>query len=118
MISDLKTPAANTANAVRGLYINGGTTINAIIIHLSFCSGAAGFGSSGIYTNSTPTITLINNLVVTIQPNQHGSYCCHRRSSNSLVNLSASTNYNSYYAGTLRQQNVFTMMVQIGSNHR
>jgi len=102
MVSDLKCPAANTANAINGLYLNGGTTVNAYYnsIYINTSSSSSPFGTSGIFTNTTSTIKLINNVVVnTSTPAGIGLTVAHYRNSSSLANFSntSGNNNNCYY---------------------
>jgi len=101
MIAGLTTPQATTSPAVNGLYLNGGagTTNNAWYnsVYLT-ATGASGYGSAGIYTSTTPTITLTNNLVVNNSTPNGGIVAAHWRSSNSFATLTSSTDYNDYVA--------------------
>jgi len=109
MMAGLTAPAANTDGAVTGLSLNGGTTVNAYYnsIYLNTSSSGNPFGSTGIYTNTSPSITLIDNLVVNNStPTGSGLSVAHRRNGTTLTNLSSSTDYNDWYAGTPSANNL------------
>ncbi|MBI2416880.1 MAG: hypothetical protein HYV28_03090 [Ignavibacteriales bacterium] len=64
-ISDLRAPAATGANAVNGINIAGGTSVNAYYntVYLN-ATGGATFGSSGLYKAAATTSELRNNIFV------------------------------------------------------
>ena len=103
LIGNISTPATTNANGAVGLYIAGGTTVNAHYntIYLTGTSTGTNFGSSGIYNSTTPTTTLINNLVINKStPTGTGLAVAYRRSSTTLTSFGASSNNNLWYAGT------------------
>ncbi|UOQ98435.1 right-handed parallel beta-helix repeat-containing protein [Hymenobacter sp. 5317J-9] len=109
LIGDFKAPAASNTTALTGLYLAGGTTVNAQYntIYLNGSSSGANFGTSGIYFTSTATtlVTLRNNVVVnTSTAAGTGSTVALRRSGGSAgvapINLTTATNNNLYYAGS------------------
>jgi M6 family metalloprotease-like protein len=101
-IGNLSTPTSTNSNAVNGVYIGGGTSVKLYYnsVYLNASSTGATFGSSGIYTNSGPTVELINNIIVNNSTPGSGRTVAHRRSSTVLGTLAASTNNNLLYAGT------------------
>ncbi|MBD2722841.1 Ig-like domain-containing protein [Hymenobacter armeniacus] len=108
LMGDFKAPAASNTNALTGLYLAGGTTVNAQYnsIYLNGSSSGANFGTSGIYFTSTATtlVTLRNNVVVnTSTAAGTGSTVALRRSTGTVgvapTNLTTATNNNLYYAG-------------------
>ncbi|MDO7845441.1 T9SS type A sorting domain-containing protein [Hymenobacter sp. M29] len=109
IVGDLNTPAASSTAALSGLYVGGGTTVNAQYnsIYLNASSTGANFGTTGIYYTSTATtlVTLRNNVVVnTSTPAGTGLTVALRRTSGTAgaapSNLGTATNNNLYYAGT------------------
>ncbi len=70
-------------------------------IYLTGSGSGANFGSSGIHTNQTPNVTLVNNLVInTITPGASGHSIAYRRSGSTLSTFQAASDNNLYYAGT------------------
>jgi hypothetical protein len=101
-ISDLRTPAATGIDAIRGIFIGGGTTVNVFYntVYLNATSTGATFGSSAMYANSTPTVDMRNNIFVNVStPNGTGITAAYRRSSTTLTTYSANSNANAFYAG-------------------
>lgn len=103
-LSNLSTPLASGLNAICGIYINGGTAIGIYnnSIYLNATSSAATFGSSGIYSVTTPTLDLRNNIVVNASTpvGAGGITAAYRRSSTTLTTYSSTSNNNDFYAGT------------------
>jgi len=97
MIAGLTTPQSTISPAVYGLNLSGASTINAWYnsVYLT-ATGGPNYGSAGIYTNTAPTITLTNNLVVNNSTPNSGFTVAHWRSGNSFTNLTPLTNYNDY----------------------
>ncbi|MCA6364975.1 MAG: T9SS type A sorting domain-containing protein [Bacteroidetes bacterium] len=109
LIGDLRATAANVANAINGINITGGTTSNIYFntILLNATSSGALFGTSGIFTSTTSSVDLRNNLVVNLStPNGTGLTVAYRRSSTILTSLAAASNNNAYFAGTPGPNNV------------
>jgi len=102
-ISDLRTPIANSIAALAGMYISGGTSIGLYYntIYLNATSSGTNFGSYGIYSSTTPTVDLRNNIVVNVStPNGTGAAVAYRRSSTTLTSYSSNSNNNLFYCGT------------------
>jgi subtilisin-like proprotein convertase family protein len=102
LIGDLKAPAATNTNTINGLNISGGTTVNGYYntIYLTGTSTGTGFGSSGIFASTTPTVTLRNNLVSNnIIPTGTGRSAAYRRSSATLTSYGNTSNNNMWYSG-------------------
>ncbi|MBK7213164.1 MAG: hypothetical protein IPH88_07705 [Bacteroidales bacterium] len=102
-VSDLRTPAANAAIPLVGIYISGGTTTYCDFnsVYLNATSSGAIFGSAGIYTSTTPAITMRNNNIVNVStPNTTGYTAAHRRSGAATTALGAATGFNNYYVGS------------------
>jgi hypothetical protein len=109
LVGDLRASASTNLNAVAGLYISSGTTVNAYYntINLNASSTGATFGTSGIYFTSTPTtVDLRNNIVVnkSTAAGTGGYTAALRRSTGTAAtvpaNLATTSNNNLYYAGT------------------
>ena len=104
LIGALTAPTATSATAVAGLQVSGGTTVNLYYntIYLA-AAGAATFGSSGIYLSSTsPTVTLINNIVnnKSTPGATSGLTVALRRTAAAVTSYASASNNNLYYAGT------------------
>jgi trimeric autotransporter adhesin len=103
-VSNLLAPLASNLNAVSGIYIISGTGIGLYnnTVYLNASSTAATFGTSGIYTSSTPTVDMKNNIVVnTSTPiGTGGITAAYRRSSSTLSTYATTCNNNDFYAGT------------------
>ena len=103
IIGDLTAPSSSNANAVIGLNLSGGTTVNASYnsIYLdNLTSTGALFGASGIFASTTPNLTLRNNLVrVTGTANGASNIAAYRRSGNTLTTYSINSNNNLFFAG-------------------
>jgi hypothetical protein len=118
--SNFLTPLSNNLNATAGIYINGGTTIGIYdnSIYLNAVSAAGTFGTSGIYSSSTPTVDLRNNIIVNVSTpaGASGYTVAYRRSSTTLTTYAAASNNNDFYAGTPSATNLLfydgTNMIQ------
>ena len=114
-ISDLKAPAANVADAIRGIGVTSATantTYNVYYnsVYLNAASSGATFGTSGIYhaanaTTTTASLNLRNNIIYNISTKSGaGLTVAFRRSIAALNNytgfVGAASNNNLYYAGT------------------
>ncbi|MBU6119607.1 T9SS type A sorting domain-containing protein [Hymenobacter siberiensis] len=109
LIGDITAPASTSLLGVAGLYVGGGTTINAYYntIQLNANSTGATFGTSGIYLNSTSaTLDLRNNIVVNKSAAiGTGAYTAALRrvsgtAGTAPANLATTTNNNLYFVGT------------------
>jgi hypothetical protein len=106
LVSDIKAPFSSLtapAPSVTGMYLGGGTTINAYYntVYLNAVGTGANFGSAAIYASSTPTVTLANNIFLNASvPNGTGKAIAYQRSSSTLTTYGANSNYNDFYAGT------------------
>ncbi len=102
-ISELYAPIASGVNAINGLYFSGGTSHGAYYntIFLNAASTEAAFGNSGIYTSTTPTVELKNNIIVNAStPGATGYAVAYRRSSTTIGTYAATSNNNDFFAGT------------------
>lgn len=102
-ISEIKAPLANAAQAVNGIYVAGGTTVGLYYntIYLNATSSGALFGSNGIYTSTTPTVDMRDNIVVNVSTpvGATGYTTAYRRSSTTLTSYASASNNNDFYAG-------------------
>ncbi len=108
-IGDLKAPFANPSvlngNAVIGIDIAAISTSptfnicnNSIV--LAGTGGGAFFGSSGIYANTGPTVSLRNNIIInTITSGASSHTVAYRRSSSSLTSYANNSNNNIFFTG-------------------
>jgi len=104
IIGDLRAPVANAANPLVGINITGGTTSNVYFntVRLAGSSTGALFGSSAlsVTTPTTPTLNLINNILVnTSTVSGAGLAVAFRRASATLTSY-ASTSNNNLFFGT------------------
>ena len=100
IIGDLRTPAANAVNPLVGINITGGTTSNVYFntVRLSGSSSGALFGSSALSASTTPTLNLINNILVnTSTVSGAGLAVAYRRSSTTLSTYGAASNNNLFF---------------------
>ncbi len=103
-VSDLRTPAANAAIPLAGIYVGGGTTVSVYYnsVYLNGASTGALFGSAALYASTTPTLDMRDNILVNLSvPMGTGVTAAYRRSSviAGLPSYSANSNANAYYAG-------------------
>ncbi|MCX6246257.1 MAG: T9SS type A sorting domain-containing protein [Bacteroidetes bacterium] len=120
LISNLTAPVANGINAISGIYINGGTNVGVYnnSAYLDATSSAVTFGTSGIYSSTTPLLDLRNNNIVNVStPGTTGGYTVsYRRNNTTLTTYSALSGNNNFYAGTPSATNLLfydgTNMIQ------
>ncbi|GAA4466461.1 hypothetical protein GCM10023093_20650 [Nemorincola caseinilytica] len=110
-IGDIRTPAYTGAGGTQlsGIYINGGTAhdIYYNTVYLSGGSTGADFGSSGIYSSTSPTVTLRNNIFANLcTPAGTGQTVAYRRGSTTLTSYGSASNNNLFYAGVPGPANV------------
>jgi hypothetical protein len=111
-VSEIKAPTSSLtapAPSVTGIYISGGTTVNAHYnsVYLNAVSSGTNFGSTAMYANSTPTFTMSNNILVNgSTANGTGKVIAYQRSSTTLTTYGANSNNNDLYAGTPSASNV------------
>ncbi len=113
-ISELKAPAANIADAVRGISvtsITANTTYGVYnnTVYLDASSSGTTFGSSGIYhgaslTATTSALDLRNNIIVNNSTPKGTGYTIAFKSAlgsaGYLANYASTSNNNNFYAGT------------------
>jgi subtilisin-like proprotein convertase family protein len=104
LVGDLRTPNFNGASGTQlvGIYLGGGTAhqIYYNTVYINGTSTGADFGSTAIFSSTTPAVTLRNNIFVnTSVPNGLGKTVAYRRSSTTLTTYQASSNNNLFYAG-------------------
>lgn len=109
LIGDIRTPAANAAIPLAGIYVSGGTTVNLFYntVYLNGSSTGALFGSAALYASTTPALTLQNNIFVNASvASGAGLTAAYRRSSTTLTSYGSASNNNLFYAGTPGAANV------------
>ncbi len=113
LIGDLKSPAANSPDAIRGINLTTSSTSTTVelyfnTVHLDAASSATNFGTTGVYhtasaTATTAALTMKNNIIVNNSTsNGSGKTVAFRRSSaalNTLNNYATASNNNLFYAG-------------------
>jgi hypothetical protein len=104
-ISNLSASVANNSNAISGIYINGGTNVGVYYntVYLDATSSGISFGTSGIYSSTTPALDLRNNNIVNVStPGISGLVytVAYRRNNTTLTTYSSLSNNNNFYAGT------------------
>jgi hypothetical protein len=110
-ISELKAPAANIDDAVRGISVTSTTELSTYgvynnTVYLNASSSGTTFGSSGIYhttstTSTTAALDLRNNIIANNSTaGSSGKTVAFRRSSANLANYASTSNNNDFYAGT------------------
>ena len=103
IIGGITAPASGNvaAPAVTGIYITTATAVNVYYntIYLTGSSTGTNFGTAAIYANTTPTLTLANNIFVNnTTPSGTGKAAVYQRSSTTLTTYSNSSNNNNFYA--------------------
>lgn len=113
LISDLTAPQSYYGSAIKGIYLEGGGTLNLFyntIFLKASSTSTTQFGSTGIVASASPAVDLRNNLVVNLSTPVHlagNAYtCAYTRTAITLANYSASSNNNCFYAGTPGAYNV------------
>jgi gliding motility-associated-like protein len=118
-IGNLSAPLNYYGNAISGIYVADEVSFGSLnftsssVVNLYYnsiylnnlTSSSSGFGANGIFANSTPNITMINNLVrITGTPTGSGKIVAYRRSSGTSntvpATYSTNSNNNMFYAGT------------------
>lgn len=108
-IGNLSTPSTNNGNALSGIYFNGGSLHSVFYntVYLNAASTGALFGSSALYTSSTPSVNVRNNIFInTSTASGAGFTAAYRRSSATITTFSNSSNNNILYTGTPSANNV------------
>ena len=112
LVGDLRAPAANLTDAIRGISVTSATastTFNVYYnsVYLNASSSGANFGTTGIFhaasaTSTTATLNLRNNIIVNNStPAGTGVVTCFRRSvAATLGNYGATSNNNDFYSTT------------------
>jgi len=105
-VSELYAPnTSNNTNAVRGVDIGSSASnvklyYNTIYLD-AYSLGALSFGTSALFANTTPTLELINNIIIDKSTPQGSGYSvAYRRSSTTLSTYASSSNNNIFYADT------------------
>jgi trimeric autotransporter adhesin len=112
-ISDIRTPQSYYGTGVKGIYLEGGGTLN-LFYNTIFLNASSSttlrFGAAGIVASASPTVDLRNNLVVNLSTPVHISgnayTSAYVRTQIVLTNYAVSSNNNCFYAGTPDAYNV------------
>lgn len=107
-VGGMNAPASSAANAINGIYINGGTAVSAFYntVYLTASSTGGNYNSNAIYASSTVSLTLKNNCFINLSSTGTGTNSAFRRSSTSFTNYMAASNNNLFYTGTPGSANV------------
>ncbi len=110
VVGDLHAPNSTNANAVNGIYITSGTTVNVSYNTVNIAGTlATNAGSNGIFANTAPTVTLRNNLVVnTSVASGTGLASAYKRSSATLTTYGAGSNNNIFYTTETAENPIYT----------
>jgi hypothetical protein len=101
LVGDLKAPAANVSNAVIGINVAGGTTVNVYYNTVSITGSSTGavFGTSAIFASTGTTLNMNNNIFVNnATSNGAGLTVAYRRSSTTLTSYGSGSNRNDFFA--------------------
>ncbi len=110
LIGDLRSPAAISTDAIRGLSVTATGTTSAFnlyynTVNFSAASSGTNFGTSGVFhaasaTATTAALNLRNNVISNAStPAGTGTTVAFRRSTSSLANYVGTSNNNDFYAG-------------------
>ncbi len=111
-ISELLATQASAANPIIGINITSTSTtavygIYYNTVYLNATSSGTNFGSSAIFTSTSPTVALLNNIFVNNStPNGTGYAAVFRRSSTTLTSYHSSSNNNCFFTTTLTPNNL------------
>lgn len=110
VISELYTPNASSATpSLAGIAALNGTNVNLYYntVYLDATSTGTDFSTAALYATTTPTIKLINNILVNNStPNGTGLCVAFQRAETSLTKYVSQSNNNLFYAGTPSATNV------------
>lgn len=109
IIGNLYAPNGNNLNAVNGIYVNGGSSVNIFYntVRLNVSSTGANFGSSALYASVNPTVNIRNTILINLSSqNGTGQTVAYRRSGTGLSGYSAVSDNNLFYAGTPSASNL------------
>lgn len=104
LVGDLRALAAINGNAVIGINVTGGTTVNADYnsVRLNASSTGSLFGSSALSASTSVNLTLRNNNLVNLStPAGAGVSAAYRRSTTTLTTYQAASNANNFSAPVL-----------------
>jgi len=102
-IGDLRAPSTDGNDAVIGIDVTAGITLNVSYntIYLANTAGGSNSGASCIRAASATNFTQRNNLYINLSTTTGtGVAVAYTRTTTSLASYNAASNYNSYYAGT------------------
>jgi parallel beta-helix repeat protein len=107
-VYDLRNPGGNTAPQVIGIQAyTGNNYLYDNTVYLDAAGSNVNFSTTGIHVNSANTLYMNNNIFINLStPGSNGAVSAIRKSADGFANISASTDYNIYYAGTPSIQNL------------
>jgi len=113
-IGNMYATNSSASNAVNGIYISGGALINLYYntVCLNAISTGGNFNSNALYSATSASLSLRNNIFVNLSSGGTGIAAAYRRSSTSLTNYLPASNNNLFYAGIPGPSNV---ILQSGS---
>jgi hypothetical protein len=103
IIGNLTAPAATSALAIAGVYINGGGSANLFYntVYINATSSATDFGTTALYASTTPSLNIRNNIFKnTSTPTGTGVTTAIRSNTVNLSTYNVASNNNCFYAGT------------------
>ena len=104
LIGDLRAPVVSGTNAIMGISVNAGTTVNAYYntVHLAASSTGTNFGTSAIFAVTGTTLNLNNNIFSNMSSaNGTGLAAAYRRSSTTLTSYGSGSNRNDFVGSTI-----------------
>ncbi|WP_430406264.1 T9SS type A sorting domain-containing protein [Fluviicola sp.] len=104
LIGDLRAPAVSGTNAIMGINVSAGTTVNVYYntVHLAASSTGTNFGTSAIFAATAPTLNLNNNIFSNASTaNGTGLAAAYRRSTTTLTSYGAGSNRNDFVGSTI-----------------
>lgn len=115
LIGDLNANNSFAANAINGIYINAGSTVQSLYntIFLNAISTGGNFNSNALYTSSSASLLLVNSILYNTTSGGTGISVALKRSASGLGSYSSSSNNNLFYTGTPSPNRI---LLQNGSN--
>lgn len=104
LIGDLRAPAVSGTNAIMGINVSAGTTVNVYYntVHLAASSTGANFGTSAIFASTGSTLNMNNNIFSNASTaNGTGLAAAYRRNSTTLTSYGSGSNRNDFVGSTI-----------------
>lgn len=110
LIGDLRAPiSTGSSPAIIGMNITGGAAMNVYFnsVYINATSTGVNFSSAALFANTTPSITLLNNIFANAStPMGTGVALAYLRSSTTISTYMAASNNNLFYAGVPSANNL------------